>query len=1401
MADTVYYDEDTGQYLSEQEFAARQNEYEVVDQVYQEDQPFYVDLVSAGEEFVQDFLGGIGETAALGFDALGFEEEAELQRQGAEAFRSGAQKNKLERGDDANSFLLGTVPSAAAQIGTLIAAPYTLPLQAASTAGNKYRQVIDAGDTEGTALAAAGVAGVTDTAANLLALKYIPGATKGLKGIVQSGLIEGGEEAVTEAVDIGSDFVTAVPDPSLPEIGTRLAHAAGAGFIGGAGVQGVSNVVTSPQADVESDVEVSFEGVPEANVVSELSTVPPTDISEPNSPSFEESFVKAGDYNDTTTTNDTLQRFLDGEYSTQAVNVLQNAQDLAVNPELLTQTYQSIAPETKVKSPVEYLKSVKPEPTDVQTFIDTQPFVVDKADIDNHMYQIAKTATEVVVPEGRVSPIIDNDGTVKDFDSVDLEIDTTDNYRQVLIKDKLGAQLGAVGHKKDGSPVASSQEISGFSNKVINRSGSLLKEKFDTVIYRNVSQQEVKRWMRVEGYKGAAEALEAGQDVLNVQTAYATDIQDLASDFFSLSDASIDTVASTIISLRKRIKAGEIKNYDNLQQLLSNAQVSDKKTGGTRKLTDEEIKGAVALQESYNKSLQIVLDADRRTKEDSIRNTTDAAIKAAKTLVKTKKLSDNSYRFLVKSLKDLEIGQINKINFSLDKAYDKLRKVPYFPLKRIGNDIIGVVDKKKGLVHYEHVENYGLYGKATKAQLKQRLSKLDAKFEGEDVEIFIDRKKKDYSKNNAYYNVPTPILREMVAAEKAADGQVALDSWGRAVEETLLSSEDEAAKLADNVKKQLNSTLSEATQFFSEHLSVAANKDNLGFAAHFVEPDFTPGWSTDFRRVATKYILESAEYAATRPVRSKIKREAAKLPKGNVAKRLLQEYEDKAFSSKPQNFVANKAQTFTYYFWLGFNYIKSPVSNIVGASVMLPGMLDLQIRENNLNLSTINTARKGNVQAAKYLADTKSLKSSMLDESSSAYDPTGLKVLDALEKQGVINRKYYNTWVNEAHTATGRGNKIIETLKSTDLFFRASEAVVRSQVAFSSLEMTKGLPFEDRLRLAKDLDREVAGDFSKYNRPLTFHNDFLKFGLMFRNWQAQFLSNIARMMKAVPKDRGKSIGMYLGSTALITGWHQGLPFLDEIVGSLQHMFPTEYSELLEWMDDSYEDLFFYGAAASAIGEQMPSLASSGGGANLLPRGKNFAEKVGIGLLGAPGGILQKGYYGYEHWIMGNDYKAVETIAPQSISKIMKGARQAGMVSGQKAGLRDYKGAPFYREDGTEVYKPTPWETFVNMTGFNTVGQDKAIRRYYNGRTYAEALTDKRLNRKYAYAYASGDEKRIAELNKELEEHNRDLPPARQKKPNMSTIRKMVREMDEDKVLNLRGVRKDLKRFIYNQVTK
>lgn len=1416
MTDTVYYDETTGQYVSEDEFLNNQDQFEVVDSFAQEDEPFYYDIYAGGKEFLGDLVAGVGEATAVGLDAVGLDEEAEYQRLGAQEFRHQAQKSRLERGDDANTFLLGTLPQAAAQIGTLFAAPYTLPIQAASTAGNKYRQVIDAGDTENTALTAAGIAGVTDTAANLLALKYIPGAGRGVGGLLKAAGIEGGEEAATEAVDIVSDYVTAVPDPSLPEVGTRLAHAFGAGAIGGGTVQGISNVV-SPSVEVQPEVEIEFQNIPEQNIETDLQTVPPTDITDPNSPSFESIASDAGILE----LVPQVQNFLDNEFSNQAVNVLDNTQELKVNPNNLVDTYKQVSGEDSTKDFVRYVEDIKPTPNDLQIFVNNTSYIVDKQDVDNHLYQVAKTATEVVVPEGRVSPVINNDGSIEDVGNLDLQIDTSDSHTTLMIKDKQNTQRGAIILKDDGSPKSQADKNHGYLNNFEQRGKPIWKEKLQDFWDNTISVQEMKRRFRVDGFSGVADALEGSLDTLNQQIGYTTDAMDRLQDYLALDDTSIDTVTSAIINMRMDKKVNPKKDYSNIEQVLRDAQVTDNKTNKTRKFTEEEIKGAVSLRETTNGLLKNVLDTERFVKEDSIHNSTDAAIKAAKQLVRQNKLSDATYSLFVEKMVGLREKSITRMNSALDKAYDNLTVNPYFPLSRFGDYLVGVTDAEGNLLEYHATEN--------QKEQSTLLKRLDKKYkeEGATVNLFSDTRKRDYNTANPYHNVPTPILRSIAQAEQEANFGVLLDQAMQDIETQQLDTESDLDDVKEKVKAEMKKALSDATDYFAENLANAAGRDNLGFSARFVEPNFTKGWSKDFRRTINKYVYDAAKYASEKRSHSKLMREAAKVGdrkqiESNIrklytdkltekqikekiekaygqaqsVKNYLHKHVDNAYRSGTDPKLIAAWKTATYYYYLGFGYIKSAISNIVGGGVMLGPMLNMQIQDTSGRQGTLNHLKNAATQTGQYTLNAKKFKTKLHKQ-----DPVALKVLDELERQGILTSKYYDQFVNEASNPTTKGYTPLQALKDSDLFFRGSEFLLRSQTAFSSLQASKGKSFEERLKLVKDLNREVAGDFSRFNRPMVAHNSVAKLGLMFRNWQFQYLANLSRMLRNVPKDRGKSIGMYLGTTAMINGVFESVPFLDDIMEVFQKLFPITYGELEEWAGVNGMNVFHYGALAAAFGEKSPQVASSGGGANMLPRAQNEYELAGKLVLGAPGSMITKMKYGYDQWALGNTYKAVETIAPQSIKKAMGAARQYGLIDGEEPGLRDHKGQAFYKQDGSAPVMPDMFDSVLNAIGLSNIEQSNAYKRYYTAKNLLEAYKDNTLNQRYAIAYLKGGEEAVAKLDAQIARENEELPLARQKRKNNTRIKKMIRGKNQDKVQTLVGARKDLKQSIYNQVTK
>lgn len=1511
MTETVYYNAETGEYLTEDEYNQSAGNYEEVGSYTENLDQGLVErglnsLSTAGNSFLAG-MNEIGERASgyaddlydYGRQAFGYEatddsifDYAEQQYSDlAQERRDKTLVNSLAQGAYADSLYnqtVGAVPSIGA---TVLGGVPGITLQALSAGGNKADEIEQAGGGELEQVTGGAASGAMDYVFSRIGQKTLPSVTgRGLSQIAKTAAVEGLEEGATEAGNIALDGI--LPSLTLPTLEQGLKQigtAATIGAMAGGAIETGRQVVTSRPVTRQQAVEESVKPTYKENVTVEFET----DIEEPESnleeialleykPQLEynnnsdgdpirfyeesgktiaqsqqvrgenvntflpsegairqpeqiinnrEEIDTAKDPNSQRNIRKELskelakQSYIDINYQKSLGNILENTKKLLINHKNIVDQYREdfftpkgdLVSKRKIEEYTQHLQRVKPTVEKVETLQENSKVELTDEDYQGYFDDIVRDAQDVGVAQGTISPVFDNDEQPLDLDNLDFEIQENQGQTVIKVKDKFKNERGFIKLPvKNPLQKAQAQQVKTVLNQVNkNAKYDKLNKALKNEAYQMVVRaQEVKRLARLNGYNDVADTIELGQDVKYQTIGVVNEHMELAKDFYKLDDNQKYAVATGIIELRKFKAKNPNANMSDFRKVFSNANIKDKQ-GQQRKFTPEEIEGAIAIQNSSNSLLKNILSTDRDSKIDNIKNSVEEQKKRANNLRRQKKITKEQYDLLTTELDKFMFASVNSVTKKSSDAYKKMSEEVYFPLMRFGKYIVGMKNADGDLAEYHLAESKAEQQKILQELISKNPNKTDSDF-------FIQTRLDEPNLSNPYFNVPTPILKQLADNESEQTFTQFINQFKEQVETN-------AGELPTNYKEQiitaitnLENNTKDATQYFQQAFKTANSSDITGIRGRFVTPEFVDGYSEDFERAFSAYINQGANFVAGNRAHSFAMRTIQGMSE-SPARAYLKRYVEKVFRSENDKFtkMTGAIKSATYYNYIGFLNPSSPINNLIGGSLMLTPMLELQIQNNNLKNSTLSSLTKATLDSTQFFTDRKSFKQKLLT-SNNVQDNDMLQLIELGEKQGLFTTGYYDQFIGNvkgsdkpkvggnflsqlAYTSIHNAKQII---KETDVLFRASESMLRAQAAFASFEATKnsGLPIEKRLFLAKDLVRDTAGDFSKGDRPFITQSNLGSVMTMFKGWGFTYLNNIKRMVAQIPKDKGKAIASYAIPSMLFTGMHKAVPFLADGLEMLAAM-GFDYQDLEEDIGERSMDMFHYGIASRLLeeeGYQYPDISNAAGGSGIIPRvtpDKTPTENAGEILLGASGSILKNIYYGIDQWSKGNTYRALETAAPSGIMKQMRSAREAGYVSSQFSGIRDYKEQPIFDVKGEQPLEHTTFSLTMAHLGFPTTEISKGRNRYYRAKRLGANSRNNWLNRNYARLLEKGSEEEIRDFEASIEEHNSKADILDMWEPHFPTIERMREEYYNDPVTNLPGVKKNNKEVIQERVTR
>ena len=248
--------------------------------------------------------------------------------------------------------------------------------------------------------------------------------------------------------------------------------------------------------------------------------------------------------------------------------------------------------------------------------------------------------------------------------------------------------------------------------------------------------------------------------------------------------------------------------------------------------------------------------------------------------------------------------------------------------------------------------------------------------------------------------------------------------------------------------------------------------------------------------------------------------------------------------------------------------------------------------------------------------------------------------------------------------------------KGMRLAVQKAEAINRLSTAMAAyrLEIAAGKSQQVATEYAGRILTETHGDYTSFNAPRAFNNNFGKIALQFRKFQLIQLSFFAKLFRDAftnPKERRaamKTLGYTLGHTAVFAGV-MGMPGYAAISAMLA-LFGDEdepydlTQELREMLGPDLATLVLRGAPTLAdidlsgkigYGNMLSVMPFSNADLNTAA---GRAEALGTMVGGASLGMATRVVDGLGLMINGDWYKGIERTMPKGISDMMKSGRTA-----------------------------------------------------------------------------------------------------------------------------------------------
>jgi len=247
-----------------------------------------------------------------------------------------------------------------------------------------------------------------------------------------------------------------------------------------------------------------------------------------------------------------------------------------------------------------------------------------------------------------------------------------------------------------------------------------------------------------------------------------------------------------------------------------------------------------------------------------------------------------------------------------------------------------------------------------------------------------------------------------------------------------------------------------------------------------------------------------------------------------------------------------------------------------------------------------------------------------------------------------------------------------------------------------------------------------------------------------------------------------------GFPAMLSGMMPGFKELEKASVMLKFDFKTALRESIakHGFDSIEQDLFMYGLPTLAginlsgnlsMGELAPQMQQG----PYAALGSLVAGPVGAAVVDT---LSKPAYIGdvnpSEGW---KRYRQAERILPPVARDIFEGIRWASQGS-----LKDVRERTL---QGTE--NPSPWEIGTTMLGVNPARANKSYESIHRLRAFRERIPAENINRRMAYAVATGDNEQIDRIMAQVEESLSSGKAEEALNLHWSTVKRMVPEYLSD----------------------
>jgi hypothetical protein len=527
-----------------------------------------------------------------------------------------------------------------------------------------------------------------------------------------------------------------------------------------------------------------------------------------------------------------------------------------------------------------------------------------------------------------------------------------------------------------------------------------------------------------------------------------------------------------------------------------------------------------------------------------------------------------------------------------------------------------------------------------------------------------------------------------------------------------------------------------------------------GFRKHFIEREDTPGWSTDWTRVHSDYIVGHAKYlsklSATRAGKEAMKQIDKK------QKRLLAMAErDLKYMQNPGPESQGLRKAMFLYHIAG--RLSSPVLNLTQTMTTTAPYLAQYVSDREA-AQLVAGAAKDVVSGLKMMDPGDGKKRLMFDHST--LEPDLAAALRAAEQEGNVSEQLIYDLMGAA-----RGEKLITERARVEralLYMYATSEVFNRRVAFisawragekrqasgkplSRLERKESEPgeFESLKDFAEQAVNDTQFEYGRYNRPQIARGRLGAAAFQFKMYPLSYVEMLSKMAQSHGENINK--GAFIKALGILTvlAGAGGLPGADDA------------KKLYEDITGESVDLTVRDWAAARFGDPKFGEVFLRGITRLGP--VDMSRAIGLGdllpdepykVFGPVGSVLQLSGKAYDWAKKGETLRALETMSPG----MTRGAVRAARV--HQEGLR---GKRFEKLDEGAGRWPKSVNVGISALSFQPsdwtrVSERERAQSMIGGS--AKGAKDTFLYR-WAKARANGDDAEVERVKVEIDEYNKD----------------------------------------------